>query len=217
MVRIPEREMLVAKSLGMTDAETLLQWERYVTKTTERYGENILLGGKHWRRWLDEYRTYSTAKRDRAAEAKHQRALEDDAYRREAMSLADWVAQLARRILRAEQLPWQEQIFVQWWGTLPEPKPTGLSAVWAFGQWRASQGLRCDCPVCRTVKVVDDAGAVVRTRTQPQAPLGAPQLPAITEAPVRAPTDEDYAARRAQGVAELNEFTAGRGPQPEGT
>jgi hypothetical protein len=86
IIRIPEREIEVAKSLGLRVTDIQSSWTRYVEWSIKTFGETRAeLGGESWAKWARDDAAKLATRYDAQAEAKDRKAREDAAYRREAV------------------------------------------------------------------------------------------------------------------------------------
>lgn len=130
--RIPERELALARHLGLRETDIQGSWNRYAKWTVERFGEAALLGGEPWTKWAREDAINLAKNREGVDEAKDRARREAEAYKREATTFDGWIAGLARKKARGVVLATHEARVLAWYERHPEPKPRGALAMLAF-------------------------------------------------------------------------------------
>lgn len=131
--RIPEREIAVARHLGLRETDIQSSWTRYAKWAIEKFGEaRAELGGESWLKWAREDAINLAKNREGVDEAKDRARREAEAYKREAVTFDGWVAALGRRKARGIHIEGHEARVLAWYERQPEPKPRGSLAMLRF-------------------------------------------------------------------------------------
>lgn len=139
-----------AKGAGLQDETIAEHWGRYVDWHTKIRGEAADYRMTDWRRQIDfakrdQDESVPTTAESRAAskreDERRRKALEAQAYDREAMSFEAWCLSLCAKVARGEALSLHHMAVAEFYATHPDPKPRGVLGALEFGQWAARRGL----------------------------------------------------------------------------